>query len=236
MNKEKVGGAIALVASLPLMMLALTTPIANAATVSSTVTAIDVCEWQMASAPPTLTLRSSGGELYEGAALSVSASISDLTVGLSGSQSGTAVEGPSTECSFYNNRETATVTFALTGTATFDATYGASNTEDTAMDFDLSAGNSLDVAADVTSCTNWTDTDIAFSALASATSLYTLADQFVENKYDGSASGSERCTPYITIGVDIPASAAVPAGAGQAYSFSGPSLEIALATTNVGGE
>ena len=233
MNKEKVGGAIALGASLPLMMLAFSAPVANATSVSSEVTAIDVCEWQMASVPASLNL-SSGGELYEGAALSVSAAINDLTVGLSGSQSDTAVSGTSTECSFYNNRETATVTFALTGTATFDATYGESDTEDTAMDFDLSAGNSLDVAADVTSCTDWTDTDIAFSDLTSASSLYSLADQFVENKYDGSASGSERCTPSITVGVDIPASAEVPAGAGQAYSFSGPSLEIALATTNVG--
>jgi hypothetical protein len=36
----------------------------------------------------------------------------------------------------------------------------------------------------------------------------------------------------ITIGLDIKASTTVPAGAGQNYSFAGPTLVIALATDN----
>ena len=234
MNKEKVGGAIALAASLPLMMLALTTPIANAATVSSTVTAIDVCEWQMAGAPETIELTSASK--YEGAALEVSYSTSDLALGLSGSQSNTAITGTSTECSFYNNRETASVSFTLISTNAFTATYGG-GTRDANMDFTLGGGNSLDVSATLsTQCSEngWATAGISFTSVDALDALLQIPSAEVVNKYAASDNGAERCNPELTIAVDIPASANVPAGAGQAYSFSGPSLEIALATTNVG--
>ena len=226
-NNKLAAGVIAL--SLPLMMLAISTPGANAATVSSSVDAIDVCEWQMASAPTSLNLGSDS--LYEGAALSVSATITGLTVGLSGSQSATALSGTSTDCSFYNNRETADVTFGLITSNTFDATYG-SGTEDSAMDFTLTQGGGLDIVADVTACTDFTATPQSFLDLTSPTSVFGLGASFVENKYTGSASGSERCSPTITVGIDVKASTAVPAGAGQQYSFAGPELVIDLAVDN----
>lgn len=226
-NNSLAAGVIAL--SLPLMMLAISTPGANAATVSSSVDAIDVCEWQMASAPTSLNLGSDS--LYEGAALSVSATITGLTVGLSGSQSATALSGTSTDCSFYNNRETADVTFGLITSNTFYATYG-SGTEDKAMDFTLTQGGGLDIVADVTACTDFTATPQSFLDLADPTSVFGLGASFVENKYTGSASGSERCSPTITVGIDVKASTAVPAGAGQQYSFAGPELVIDLAVDN----
>ena len=213
-------------------MLAISSPVANAATVASSVDAIDVCEWQMASAPTSIGLTSE--DVYEGAALSVSSSISNLTVGLSGSQSATALEGTSTDCSFYNNRETADVTFALETTDELTATYGASKTADPDMNFDLAAGGGLDIVSDVSSCTDFTAAALSFTDITSATRAFGLEDEFVANKYFGNENGSERCTPEITIGLDIKASNTVPAGAGQNYSFAGPTLVIALATVNVG--
>lgn len=230
-NNSLAAGVIAL--SLPLMMLAISTPGANAATVSSSVEAIDVCEWEMAGAPASLNLTSDS--LYEGAALSVSSSISSLTVGLSGSQSATAISGTSTKCSFYNNREAADVTFELTTADEFTATYGPSNLPDEDMDFTLEDGGGLDIEADLTGCAaDYTTTAINFREITAATRLLGLPGEAVENKYTGSASGSERCTPTITIGIDVKESSAVPAGAGLSYSFSGPSLIIDLDTTNVG--
>jgi hypothetical protein len=233
MNKDKRFAAGLIALSLPLMMLAISSPGANAATVASSVDAIDVCEWQMASAPTSIGLTSP--TVYEGAALSVSSSISNLTVGLSGSQSSTALSGTSTDCSFYNNRETADVTFALTTTDLLTATYGpGAGIADPAMNFDLATGGGLDIVTDLTNCTDYTATPLSFTAVTSATRAFGLEAGFVANKYFGNENGSERCTPEITIGLDIKASNTVPAGAGQNYSFAGPTLVIALATVNVG--
>lgn len=229
-NNSLAAGVIAL--SLPLMMLAISTPGANAATVSSSVDAIDVCEWEMAGVPSELLLTSATD--YEGEALSVSETIDTLTVGLSGSQSATAISGTSTECSFYNNRETADVTFELTEAAAFTATYGPSNLADTDMNFTLTEGGGLDIDADLTGCEDYTNAAINFTAITSATRLLGLPDGAVENKYTESATGNERCTPTITIGIDVKASEAVPKGAGLGYKFAGPSLIIDLDTTNVG--
>jgi len=235
MNKKKSLAAGLIALSLPLMMLAISSPGANAASVQSSVDAIDHCKWQIAGAPEVIALSSE--TKYEGAALTVSDTLEDITIGISGSlEPQTAISGESKDCSFYNNRETAAVTFALEGQANFDAEFGPGETKtpDTDMNFDLSTENTLDVITDISACTDFDATDINFSALTEATTAFGIANTNIDNKYVGSASGSERCNPTITVSVDIKASTKVPKGAGQNYSFSGPSLIINLDPVNVG--
>lgn len=226
-HEKKFWLAIASVA-LPTMFATIASPVAFAegAAVESTVTAIDKCAWQIAGVPTSLTLQSTGNAKYVGAALPVSASITNLTLGLSGSlATANATSGLSSECSFYNNKQSADVTFQPASTSTFDATYGASDTPDPDMDFDLN-DSALNVGADVSACETWAKNDRVFSAIAdTGVSLFGLATEEVENYYD--QGDGERCTPRVTLSVEIPASVAAPAGAGQDYSFAGPTLVIA---------
>ena len=234
MNKEKKAAAGLLALSIPMMMLAFSAPAAQAVDVESTVAAIDSCAWQFAGTPTSLALEpADAGAKYEGTALTVSDSFTGLVLGLSGAAStATATDGTSTECSFYNDLKTAAIQVELATSATFTATYGASNTADTDMNFTIGVSNPLDVIADVTACgTGWADTDINFTALTSATDLFELDSASVENKYV--AGAGERCSPSVEVEVTIPASSGIPAGAGQDYNFSGPSILITKAETDI---
>lgn len=215
-------------------MLAISTPAASADSgVSSEVDAIDRCAWVLGGFSSNLTLMSDGGAKYQGEALSVSATITGLTLGLSGylAPGGAASGGTSTECSFYNAEEQGQAEFRLSTADTFQATYGVDNTDDNAMDFTLTAGGGLGIAADVSGCTGFTNNDAAFTAVDEFEEIFLKAT--VNNIYGSGLA--PKCSPSIAVSTTIPASAGAPAGAGQDYRFSGPALVITLRTPDVAG-
>lgn len=233
MNNKKFAAGLA-AACLPLMMLAISTPAASADSgVSSEVDAIDRCAWVLGGFDSNLTLQSAGGAKYQGEALSVSATITGLTLGLSGYlyPEGAASGGTSTECSFYNDEQQGQAEFKLSTASEFQATYGTSNTDDDAMDFTLTEGGGLGIVADVSGCTGFTDNDAAFTAINDLANIFLKSS--VTNKY--AAGAGPKCSPDIEVSTTIPASAGAPAGAGQDYSFSGPALVITLQTPDVVG-
>ncbi len=231
MNNKKFAAGLA-AACLPLMMLAISTPAASADSgVSSEVDAIDKCAWQLGGFSSDLTLMSAGGAKYEGEALGVSATITGLTLGLSGylAPEGAASGGTSTECSFYNDEKQGQAEFMLSTADEFTATYGDSDTPDADMNFTLTEGLGLNIAADVAGCTGFTDNDASFTAVNDLEEIFLKAT--VDNIYD--AGDGPKCSPSIAVSTTIPASAGAPAGAGQDYSFSGPALVITLRTPDV---
>lgn len=233
LNNKKIAAGVA-AACLPLMMLAISTPAATADTgVASEVDAIDRCAWVLGGFDSNLTLTSDGDVKYQGVALSVSATITGLTLGLSGSLApeGAASGGTSTECSFYNARKQGQAEFKLATASEFQATYGASDTPDDAMDFSLAEGGGLGVVADVSGCTGFEDNDASFTAIDDLEEIFLKSS--VNNIYAGGAG--PKCSPPIVVSTTIPASAGAPAGAGQDYSFSGPSLVITLRNPDVAG-
>lgn len=226
-NNKLAAGLVAM--SLPLMMVAIATPAANAdLSVSSTVTAIDQCEWQMAGVPESLALLPEvAGAKYEGTEMVVTASLSNIVLGLSGKAAAEyATAGDSTECSFYNATKSASVTAALTGSATVVAKYGPELTADSAMNFDLSESRPLGISTVLGACEadGWTSTALALYTVDAASAAFGLPGASVENKY--AAQAGERCNPDIGVSLTIKASTGAPAGAGKIYSFSGPSLKI----------
>lgn len=233
MNNKKIAAGIA-AACLPLMMVAISVPAASANTgVSSEVDAIDKCAWQLGGFSSDLTLLTDDGEKYEGVALGVSATITGLTLGLSGylAPEGAASGGTSTECSFYNAKEQGQAEFKLATADTFQATFGASNTDDDDMDFSLTDGGGLAVEANVSGCSGFTNNDAAFTAVNDLEEIFLKST--VDNIYG--AGLAPKCSPDILVSTTIPASSGAPAGAGQDYSFTGPELTITLKTPAVEG-
>ena len=223
MTNKKIAAGIAAVC-LPLMMVAISIPAASAETgVASTVEAKDRCEWGMAGAPANLSLDSA--DKYEGEELVVSDTFGDLTIGVSGAiDENNGTTGTSTECSFYNDPQPGYARFSLGSTTTFDATYG-SGIEDSAMDFTLTEGLGLDIAANLDACpATFSKTDADFRLADQSADVFFMST--MANLY-GTGEGP-RCAPNITVSTTIPASVDAPAGAGQTYSFTGPTLTISL--------
>ena len=82
MNRKKIGAALVAL-SFPVIALSMSVGSANAATVESTVTAMDACAWQAAGFPETITLGSASK--YVGEDLEVTSEGADtITLGLSG--------------------------------------------------------------------------------------------------------------------------------------------------------
>lgn len=243
MNKDKRFAAGLIALSLPLMMLAISSPGANASTgVSSEVEAIDVCNWELGGFSGDLNLGPADANAkYEGEALDVSATISGLTLALSGAADETPLVS-STNCSFYNIEKNGNVEFALATTNEFTANYDNSGTatRDEAMDFSLTEAAPMSIVADATAvgqCVasvqdgSWTSTAGSFHAVSDLANIFGLAA--VENVHAANANVS--CAPAITVGVTIKASAAVPAGAGKHYTFSGPTLTITKRSATIVG-
>lgn len=231
-NKRLAAGMVAL--SLPLMMLAISTPVANASTgVSSEVEAIDVCNWELGGFPGALKLVPADSEAkYEGVALPVSATITGLTLALSGAADASPLE-TSTNCSFYNIKKDGQVEFKLATTNSFTANFAGADgaVRDEAMDFALTADAPMTIVADATQvglCVasvengSWSSDPGSFNAVDNHKNIFGLAA--VQNIH---ASGvNVGCDPAVTVGITIKASTQIPAGAGKNYTFSGPTLTI----------
>ena len=219
MNKKNLAGALIATLSLPLMLATFSVPLANAASVSSTVATVDNCKWVMANAPESIAMSTSA--TYTGDALSVSAVIEAPTLGLSGTTSTVAAQGNSTECSFYNSVITASVSAAISSTS-FVAYYGNDATADTTMNFTISPQAPLDMTFSVDGCNTgaidaWRDYEVQFTVEGTITMF-----DFIGTADEYAAEVAPICYPQTTVELTIPTRTTVPLGAGQAYNWSGP--------------
>jgi len=224
------------VASLSVLGLAvaLAVPVANAAEVSAQVNVIDGCAWALAGAPEEINLTAGEGVKYEGAALPMFYILSNLSLGLAGSQGAqSANQGDSSECSFYSDVKNSKVELSLTTTSQFTATF-AGGTRDPLMDFSLTADAPLGFTA---TALDRCPADPRFS-VSSFQGMYStgmtpwklIETNTVQNIFDPAVN--QRCGVGLLMELLIPAYEGVPAGAGTNYNFSGPSLTISL--LNVG--
>jgi hypothetical protein len=243
MNMEKRLAAGLVAVSLPLMMFVISSPVANASTgVSSEVEAIDVCNWAIGGFEGDLNLGPADPNAkYEGVALPVSATITGLTLALSGAADDTPL-GSSTNCSFYNIKKNGQVEFALSETNGFTANFAGTDgaVRDEAMDFTLTEAAPMTVVADadmVDECApsvaggSWSKTDGSFTTVGDEANIFGLSA--VENIHATGANVG--CAPSVTVGVTIKSSTAVPAGAGKNYTFTGPTLTIVKRSETITG-
>jgi hypothetical protein len=223
MNKKNLAGALIASLSLPIMLATFSVPLANAASVSSTVATVDNCKWVMANAPASIAMSTSA--TYTGDALSVSTVIEAPTLGLSGSTSTVATQDASTECSFYNSVINASVSAAISSTS-FVAYFGddadnVNNTADETMNFELGAGAPLDMTFSVAACASansgWSGDPVEFTTATTLTLF-----QFVNTIDEYAAGAAPICHPETTVELTIPNRSTVPAGAGERYSWDGP--------------
>lgn len=233
MRKKNLAGALIASLSLPLMLATFSVPLANAATVSSTVATVDNCKWVMANIPGAIAMTSDGSAKFNGDALTVSADLSGPTLGLSGSTSTVATSAESsTECSFYNRVLNASLSATL-DTVAFVASYekaDGTTESDTAMNFSLGSDVPLVITPDISACTvpsGWTSSTINFTT-ASLEELIA----FSSNTDEYAAGAAPRCDPPGTIEVQIPQRTSVPVGAGSEYSFTGPTITFSSTPSN----
>jgi hypothetical protein len=231
MNRQKIGAGLMALA-LPVIALSMSVGSANAASVESTVTAMEECAWQVAGVPTTITLTSEDEEKYVGDELVVSSETpSTITVGLSGSVNpDLATSGTSTECTFYNDEKYPVLNVAMSSTSV-RATYpgvGGVATEDPALTFNVGALNAFEVNTTQTCSTDFV-TPVSVSELIdnSLTSLLSMIDESVVNEYV--AGSGPRCPIDTSYSLTIPEISGTPAAPGAVYSFSGGSVSFVFA-------
>jgi hypothetical protein len=229
MNRQKIGAGLMALA-LPVIALSMSVGSANAASVESTVTAMEECAWQVAGVPTTITLTTE--EKYVGDELVVSSETpSTITVGLSGSvDPALATSGTSTECTFYNDEKYPELNVAMSSTSV-RATYpgvGGVATEDPALTFNVGALNAFEVNTTQTCSTDFV-TPVSVSELIdnSLTSLLSMIDESVVNEYV--AGSGPRCPIDTSYSLNIPSITGTPAAPGAVYSFSGGSVSFVFA-------
>jgi hypothetical protein len=231
MNRQKIGAGLMALA-LPVIALSMSVGSANAASVESTVTAMDVCQWKVAGVPTTIAL--SSASKYVGAALVVSSAATDtVQVRLSGSVDTWATgDAASTECTFYNNQASAALNVAMSSTSV-RATYpgvGGVATEDTLLSFTVGAEKPFKINT-TSNC------DAAFTVSPStidliggpATTMVSRAHGTLDNDYV--AGAAPKCSISTGYSLTIPAISGVPASPGAVYSFSGGSVAFVFSST-----
>lgn len=231
MNRQKIGAGLMALA-LPVIALSMSVGSANAASVESTVTAMEECAWQVAGVPTTITLTAAPGEKYVGDPLTVSSDADvAIIVGLSGSVTpSTATIGDSTECTFYNAQKYPLLNVAMSSTSV-RATYPLAGvaTADPALSFNVGVGRPFTVDTTQT-CDPDFESPLTASNLTdnNATTLLSMVDDTIENQY--AATLAPRCTIATGYSLEIPGITGVPAAPGADYSFSGGSVSFVFAS------
>jgi hypothetical protein len=230
MNRKKIGAAL-IALSFPVIVLSMSIGSANAATVESTVTAMDACAWQAAGFPETITLGSE--DKYVGEALEVTSEAPDtITLGLSGQTNPlTASEGTSIECTFYNDKASAQVDVAMDGTSV-DAYYDLSGTptRDADLSFTVGAGSPFTINTESTCDPDFSVIPNEFNLIGGPEStLISIASSTLTNEYAEGAA--PRCAIASSYSLTIPAIAGVPAAPGADYTFSGGSVSFVIDST-----
>ena len=216
--------------SLPLMLATLSVPLANAASVSSSVETVDNCKWVMANIPEAIEMSAAVGAKFNGDALSVSDPLGGPTLGLSGDVTTVVIDAESsTACSFYNVVLNSSMSATLDD-LDFVASYydGETPILDDTMDFSLAVGVPLTFTPDAGVCAapwapltiNMTNTD--------AYEMISYADE----TGDYVAGDAPWCSPTGAISLEIPQRSSVPAGAGKSYVWAGPTLTFSSTPSN----
>jgi hypothetical protein len=235
--KRRIGAALVAL-TLPLMMLSFATPVANATTVGSTVTAADKCVWYM-STMKNFVIRNANR--YNGDALvltNTDASVPegsetefDLKLGLSASKQGSgnalAGVGSGKDCSFYNSQFGQKV-IVTPDNGEFVASYVPDGGEPTvveALGFSLAESPmSFTVGLrDNTFCVDGFTAGGGRLVSSAGTTLLERPLANVEKDYPNAGS-QPFCNPSLTLSVTVPAVQAVPAGSGSIFTFTGPTL------------
>ena len=230
MNKKNLTGALVASLSLPLMLATFSVPLANAASVSSSVETVDNCKWVMANIPEAIAMSAAPNAKFNGDALKVSAALGGPTLGLSGDVTTVVIDAESsTACSFYNVVLNSSMSATLDGLA-FVASYlnGETPILDDKMDFSLATGVPLTFTPDDGVCAipwapltiNMTNTD-AYEMIGyeAATGDYV-------------AGAAPWCSPTGAISLEIPQRSTVPRGAGKSYVWTGPTLTFSSTPSN----
>lgn len=242
--KRRIGAALVAL-TLPLMMLSFATPVANATTVGSTVTAVDKCVWYM-STMKNFVIRNAnrynGDELVltnTDASVPVGSETEfDLKLGLSASQQGSGDAlfgvGYGNDCSFYNNPFGQKVVVTPDNSnfvASYVASEGATPTVVEALGFSL-ADSPMSFTVGLRD-TNFCDTGFTAGGGRLESSLGTLLlERPLANMLkDYPVPGSQPfCNPSLTLSVTVPAVQAVPIGSGSVFTFTGPVLTFSNST------
>ena len=230
MNRKKIGAALVAL-SFPVIALSMSVGSANAATVESTVTAMDACAWQAAGFPETITLGSASK--YVGEDLEVTSEGADtITLGLSGQTNPlTASEGTSIECTFYNDQASAQVDVAMDATSvTASYLLDGTPTTDPALSFSVETGNPFTINTDSSCDADFDVSPETFDLTGGpASSLISRASSTLTNEY--AAGAGPRCAIDASYSLTIPAIDGVPAAPGADYTFSGGSVSFVFDST-----
>ena len=234
MNQKKIGAGLMALA-FPVIALSISVGSANAATVESTVTAMDACEWQLAGVPSTISMTSESK--YFGDALAVTGSTpTPLILGLTGQGDPDSVPdvtiGSSVDCSFYNAKVSAGVDIDMGATGTgVDAYYGPGDgTLDETLSFDVDIDNPFTINATSDCSGEFTSgATFALDGTPPPSSLVYAAGAGLQNVYD--AGTAPRCSIELSYSLEIPETDEVPDAPGAVYTFKGGVVDFVFVTT-----
>jgi hypothetical protein len=230
MNRKQIGAGLMALA-FPVFALSLSVGSANAASVESTVTAMDVCQWKVAGVPETITLGS--GSKYLGEALVVSSATTDtVSVRLTGSvDTSTSPDDPTTECTFYNDEASAALNVAMSSTGV-RATYVRAGvvTEDPLLSFTVGAGKPFKINTTSSCEASFTVSRSSIDLIGGpASTMVSRSRTTLANNY--ATGAAPKCSIATGYSLTIPAITGVPAAPGALYSFSGGSVAFVFSTT-----
>lgn len=229
-------GGMVLSASLPLMGIATFPPAPGHADVSISVSAAESCVWYMENLPSVINMQSE--TKYQGEPIFVSATISPA-IGFSGDPE---VPGYDTACSFFNSSFTAKKLKLAIDSSQFVATYGG--TPDNSLSFGLDQRPlSVQISNVEQACQQVTGMPLTVPAnfgwgknRSPVTTPFEIAaysnvpDSGMKNFF--AAGNSAKCSPELEFEVEISsAQSGPPAGAGQTYVFTGPSITFNMEET-----
>jgi hypothetical protein len=234
MHLRPLAGVVAIVASLQMLGLAISTPPSHA-NVSISVSAAESCIWYLENVPTGINLESE--TKYKGQPISISGTIS-AAIGFSGNAD---VPDYATQCSFFNSSlTTKKLTVSLVGSE-FRATYNG--TIDDSMGFGVDERPLvLETSSGAANCpqveglpatvqasyewgpiSNIDDLERSFDLVT-----YSSTPNVGEKNHFLSGEAA-KCAPEVELSVEIRSTQqGPPEGAGLTYLFEGPSLTFAL--------
>jgi len=232
-NQKKIGAGLMALA-FPVIALSISVGSANAATVESTVTAMDACEWQLTGVPPTISMTAESK--YFGDALEVTGSTdTPLILGLTGQGDPDSVPevtiGSSVDCSFYNAKVSAGVDIDMSDTGTdVDAYYGPDDgTLDESLSFVVDDNNPFTINA-TSDCSEEFTSGAAFALNGTPppSSLVSAPGAGLENVY--TAGTAPTCSIELSYSLEIPSTNEVPDAPGEVYTFKGGVVDFVFVT------
>jgi hypothetical protein len=238
-NQKKIGAGLMALA-FPVIALSVSVGSANAASVSSTVTAMDACQWQLTGVPGEINMGSASK--YFGDALAVTGSTATpIVLGLTGQGDPDSVPdteiGSSVDCSFYNDKASAGVEIDMGATGTgVDAYYGPGDgTLDESLSFVVDSNNPFTINA-TSACTPvfTSGASFALDGTPPPSSLVSAPRTGLDNVYyEGTAP---RCSIELSYSLTIPSTDEVPDSPGAVYTFKGGVVDFVFVATRASAE